>query len=81
MFKDGKEFLEEQDKTTFDIVKLKMALAAANAEKALAQTDVAKLVYSNLILQFSQKYNLSEQDGLTEEGEIVRKANENIENK
>jgi hypothetical protein len=72
MIKDGKEYLDEQDKHALEIVKLKLALAASNAEKALAQNDVAKFVYNNLLMQFTSKYNLDGRDGISEEGEILR---------
>lgn len=68
----SKEFLDEQDKVSLDTMKLKLALAGSNAERALAQTDVAKLTYSNMLLQFAMKYSLSNQDAITEEGEIIR---------
>lgn len=66
------EFLAEQDRSALDLVKIKRALALANAEKALAQNEVAELTYRNLILQLTFKYTLTEQDMITEQGEIVR---------
>lgn len=62
-----KEFLAEQDKHVLDMVKMQQALATANAEKAL-------LNYNNVVLQLTIKYQLSQEDSITEQGEIVRKA-------
>lgn len=69
-----KEFLSEQDKHALDLVKMKMALALANAEKALAQNETAKITYENLVLQLTFKYSLKEKDIITEQGEIIRKS-------
>jgi hypothetical protein len=68
----AKEFLANQDKHLLDMVKMRMSLALANAEKALAQNETVKVSYDNLILQLSFKYNLKEKDLITEQGEIVR---------
>lgn len=67
-----KEFLSDQDKHALDLVKMKRALALANAEKALAQNESAELQYNNLVLQLTLKYSLNEKDLITEQGEIVR---------
>lgn len=67
-----KEFLSEQDKHILDLVKMKRALAVANAEKALAQNETAEMAYNNLVLQLTFKYGLKEKDLITEAGEIVR---------
>lgn len=69
-----KEFLSDQDKHALDLVKMKKALALANAEKALAQNESAELQYNNLVLQLTFKYSLKEKDVITEQGEIKRGA-------
>lgn len=71
-----KEFLSEQDKHALDLVKMRKALALANAEKALAQNESAELQYNNVVLQLSFKYGLKEKDVITEQGEIKRGARE-----
>ncbi len=63
----SKEFLTDSDRHTLDSIKLKRALAIANAEKA-------ELMYSNLVLQLTLKYSLKEKDAITEQGEILRGA-------
>jgi hypothetical protein len=71
-----KEFLSGEDKHALDLVKMKKALALANAEKALAQNEAAELYYNNLVLQLTFKYSLKEKDSITEQGEIVRSSKE-----
>jgi len=71
-----KEYLSEQDKHALDLVKMKRALALANAEKALAQNESAELAYNNLVLQISFKYGLKEKDLINEQGEIIRSQNQ-----
>lgn len=66
------EFLTEQEKYALDLCKMKRALALANAEKALAQNEVAELTLNNLVLQLKFKYSLAGTDKITEHGEIVR---------
>jgi hypothetical protein len=72
----AKEFLSDQDKHALDLVKMRKALALANAEKALAQNESAELQYNNVVLQLSFKYGLKEKDVITEQGEIKRGARE-----
>lgn len=73
---ESREFLSEQDKHALDLVKMKKALALANAEKALAQNEAAELQYNNLVLQLTFKYSLKEKDVITEQGEIKRGSRE-----
>lgn len=75
-FEPQKEFLSDQDKHALDLVKMRKALALANAEKALAQNESAELQYNNVVLQLSFKYGLKEKDVITEQGEIKRGARE-----
>lgn len=70
--KPTQEFLSEQDKYALEMVKMKRALAIANAEKALAQNEASEMTYNNAILRLSIKYNLHEHDLITEQGEIKR---------
>ncbi len=67
-----KEHLTDQDRYALELVKMKRAVALANAEKALAQNEAAELTYKNLVLQLTFKYALKEHDLITEQGEIVR---------
>lgn len=59
------EFISDEDRHTLDMIKMKRALAIANAEKS-------ELAYSNLVLQLTLKYSLKEKDVITEQGEILR---------
>jgi len=59
------EYLSVEDKHALDLIKLKRALAVAHSE-------AAELAYNNVVLQLTLKYNLKEQDAITEQGEIVR---------
>lgn len=67
-----KEILTELENHTLEMLKIKQALARTSAEKALAQNEVAELMYNNFILRITLKYNLHEKDLITEQGEIVR---------
>ncbi len=66
------EFLTVEDKTALDLAKTRVALAKANAERAAAQSESAELGYQNVVLKLAMKYKLSGQDGITEDGKIIR---------
>lgn len=64
--------LSPEDKAALDMAKLNRKLAVANAEKALAENQVAELTFKNLVLQLYMKYGLSEVDGIDEQGNLLR---------
>ena len=66
------ETISDKDQVVFNKVKMQQDLAMAYVEKALAQHEAAKLAYNNIILQLTIKYNLSQEDALTEDGAIKR---------
>ena len=67
------EKLHDADKATLELAKSKLQLAQVNAEKCLAEAEVARLTHQNVVLQLAMKYNLTEGDVITELGEIKRK--------
>ena len=66
------ESLQPGDKAALDQAKARKALSLANAEKVIAQDQVAELELRNLILQLAMKYNLSNKDQIAENGDITR---------
>lgn len=64
--------LSPEDKATLELAKTNRKLAVAVAEKALAENQVAELSFKNLILQLYMKYGLTEQDGIDEQGNLLR---------
>lgn len=64
--------LSPEDKATLEMAKLNRKLAVANAEKALAENQVAELTFKNLVLQLYMKYGLTEADGIDEQGALIR---------
>lgn len=68
------EFLEEVDKHNLNLVKLQQQLSVAQAEKSLAQNELAKANYDNFVLRLTFKYGLKQDDLITEQGEIKRGA-------
>lgn len=71
-----REFLMDSDKHALDLMKARLSVALANAEKALAQNEAVRMAYENLILKFTMKYSLKEKDIINEHGEIVRERSE-----
>ncbi len=67
-----KEKLQETDRLALELAKANRKTALANAEKAIAQNETADLAYKYVILQLYMKYGLTEQDAISEQGEILR---------
>ena len=67
-----KERLQESDRMALELAKANRKTALANAEKAIAQNETADLAYKYVILQLYMKYGLTEQDAISEQGEILR---------
>lgn len=66
------EQLKDTDKMALELAKSKRLLALAQAEKALAQNETADLSYKYVVLQLYMKYGLTEDDAISEKGEILR---------
>lgn len=67
-----KERLQETDRMALELSKANRKTALANAEKAIAQNETAELAYKYVVLQLYMKYGLTEQDAISEQGEILR---------
>ena len=66
------EKLSDVDRMTLELAKSNKKTTLAQAEKALAQNEVAELTYKYIVLQLYMKYGLSEADAVTEAGNIIR---------
>lgn len=66
------ECITEGDKAALDVARMKQEVALANAKAALAQSEVAKVSYDNIILQLAVKYKMSHGDKIEENGQITR---------
>lgn len=64
--------LMETDKLALDLARAKRQTALETAKTALAQNENAELAYKYLVLQIYMKYGLTEQDAISEAGDIVR---------
>jgi hypothetical protein len=67
-----KEQLAEVDRMALELAKSRRQTALAEAKTALANNDNAELSYKYVVLQLYMKYRLTEQDAITEAGEIIR---------
>lgn len=67
-----KERLQETDRLALELAKANRKTALANAEKAIAQNETAELAYKYVVLQLYMKYGLTEQDAISEQGEVLR---------
>lgn len=67
-----KETLSDIDKMALELAKSRRQTVLAQAEKALAQNESAELAFKYVVLQLYMKYNLTEQDAINEQGEILR---------
>ncbi len=75
-----KETVSDQDKNALQLAKMRLKIAEANAEKALAQTECAEVSYRYLLLQVYFKYKIDPKvDALDEEGNIIRNNKESAE--
>jgi hypothetical protein len=66
------ESISEVERLTLELVKMNRKLASSNAELALAKSELAELGYRYQVLQLYRKYNLSEKDGIDEQGQILK---------
>jgi len=64
--------ITDQEKTLIETLKQKRLLATTNAEKMVAQAEIAELQYRNFVLQLFNKYNLKETDVIHDDGTIVK---------
>lgn len=68
----NKEFISDDDKRVLDNVRMRRALL-------LAQAENAELTCSNIVLQLTIKYKLNDTDVITDQGEIIRKTTQQVE--
>lgn len=66
------EKITDQEKLLIENLKQKRLLATTNAEKAVAQAEIAELQYRNFVLQLFNKYNLKDTDVIHDDGSIVK---------
>lgn len=66
------EKLLDVDRLTLELAKLNRKIALAQAEKALAQNETSEISYKYVVLKLYMKYGLTEEDAITESGEIIR---------
>jgi len=67
------EKISEQDKLSITLGKLEKEKVYAQAEKAIAQNDLAEQKFKNLVLMLYLKYKLDMADQIQDDGTIVRK--------
>lgn len=66
------EKISEVDRLAMELAKSKRETALAEAKTALANNEKADLAYRYVVLQIYMKYKMTDQDALSESGEIVR---------
>jgi len=64
--------LVDTDRLQLDLARANRKTALANAQKALAENEVAELNYKYLVLQIYMRYGLTDADAISETGEIVK---------
>jgi len=64
--------IQETDRLALELAKMNKRLAAVNAEKALAQNETADIHYKYVVLQVYMKYNLTPNDSIDDDGNILR---------
>jgi hypothetical protein len=64
--------LTEEDRMKLELAKADKKIALANAEKAIAQNDLADMKYRNFILELYVRYGLSTSDAIDENGNILK---------
>lgn len=69
------EQLSDSDKLILEKANSKRHIALAQTEKALAQSEAADISYKYTVLQIYMKYGLSKNDGIDENGKILRNIN------
>ena len=68
----SQETISEADRMSLELAKANRKTALAQAEKALAENQLAEMNYKYIILQLYMKYGLNETDALSEDGKILR---------
>ncbi len=66
--------LTDEDRLTLQLAKSRNETALYIAKEALAKSETAEVTYKYVVLQLYMKYGLSPQDGLSENGDIIRGA-------
>jgi hypothetical protein len=69
---DKVEKLQEQDRMTLELAKMNKKMMTLAAEKAIAQNETADLQYKYVVLQLYVRYGLTANDGIDENGNIIR---------
>ena len=64
--------LEEADKATLNQAILNRKVALLQAEKVLAQHELAEMTFKYIKVQLFRKYGLNDNDQINEAGEIIR---------
>jgi hypothetical protein len=64
--------LMDIDKMALDLAKERRQTALAEAKTALAKNENAELAFKYVVLQLYMKYGLTDQDAISEAGEIVK---------
>ena len=67
--------LSEADKLALNQIIRNKKLSLLQAEKILAQHELAEMTYKYAILQLYMKYGLTANDSITESGEIIINGN------
>jgi len=68
------ERLSDADKHMLELSKANRKVALAQAEKALAENNLAEQTFKYFVLQLYMKYKLTEVDAIDDDGSIVRNA-------
>src|SRR5277367_368647 len=68
----GPEKMSEMDRMALELAKSRKQTAQATANTSAAQLETADIAYKYVILQLYRKYNLSEQDAISEDGSLLR---------
>lgn len=64
--------LMDIDKMALDLAKEVRKTALAEAKTAIANNEKAELAFRYVVLQLYMKYGLTDQDAISEQGEIVK---------
>jgi hypothetical protein len=70
------ERIIENDKLTIDLAKSKVETAIASVNAAKSALEAAEMTYRYMVLQLFNKYDLTSQDSITNEGVIQRGVNQ-----
>jgi hypothetical protein len=67
--------LSAEDKSALSLSIVNRKVSLLQAEKALAQHELAEMNYKYYIMQLYMKYGLTSEDSFNESGEILRNSN------